>query len=96
MSQLIQGNDVTESGMPESGQDQLATSQGRVLLNMIAVYRALGGGWQIRCPEYQRHPASDNSEQVPEGEMLPTPAGASATGRTRRIADWRSRTTSVA
>src|SRR6185369_8590186 len=27
-------------------QDQLATSQGNIALNLIGVYRALGGGWQ--------------------------------------------------
>jgi outer membrane protein TolC len=29
-------------------QDQLAQSQGDIALGLIAVYRALGGGWQIR------------------------------------------------
>ncbi len=29
-------------------QDQLAVAQGNIALNLIAVYRALGGGWQIR------------------------------------------------
>ena len=29
-------------------QDQLAIAQGNVALNLISVYRALGGGWEIR------------------------------------------------
>ena len=29
-------------------QDQLALAQGNIALNLIAVYRALGGGWEIR------------------------------------------------
>jgi NodT family efflux transporter outer membrane factor (OMF) lipoprotein len=29
-------------------QDNLATSEGNVALNLIRIYRALGGGWQIR------------------------------------------------
>jgi NodT family efflux transporter outer membrane factor (OMF) lipoprotein len=29
-------------------QDQLAASQGDIALSLIAIYRALGGGWQIR------------------------------------------------
>ena len=29
-------------------QDQLAVSRGDIALGLIAVYRALGGGWQIR------------------------------------------------
>ena len=28
--------------------DSLATTQGSVVLGLIAVYRALGGGWEIR------------------------------------------------
>jgi NodT family efflux transporter outer membrane factor (OMF) lipoprotein len=31
-------------------QDQLAVAQGNIALNLIAVYRALGGGWEIRLP----------------------------------------------
>src|SRR5262249_19103797 len=36
-------------------QDQLAVAQGNIALNLIAVYRALGGGWELReemenCP----------------------------------------------
>ena len=30
-------------------QDTLAQSQGEIALGLIQVYRALGGGWQIRC-----------------------------------------------
>jgi outer membrane protein TolC len=29
-------------------QDNLATSQGAIALNLIRIYRSLGGGWQIR------------------------------------------------
>jgi NodT family efflux transporter outer membrane factor (OMF) lipoprotein len=32
-------------------QDLLAQSQGEIALGLIEVYRALGGGWQIRCAE---------------------------------------------
>ncbi|HLN32399.1 MAG TPA: efflux transporter outer membrane subunit [Gemmataceae bacterium] len=30
-------------------QDQLAIARGNVALNLINVYRALGGGWELRC-----------------------------------------------
>lgn len=40
-------------GSLRAAQDNLAAAQGQVLLNLIAVYRALGGGWEIRCPQYQ-------------------------------------------
>jgi outer membrane protein TolC len=33
-------------------QDQLAVAQGDIALGLIAVYRALGGGWQIRLAGY--------------------------------------------
>ncbi len=34
-----------------SQQDQLASSRGAVAANLVAVYRAIGGGWQIRQGE---------------------------------------------
>jgi NodT family efflux transporter outer membrane factor (OMF) lipoprotein len=34
-----------------AAQDQLAAGQGNVALGLIAVYRALGGGWQVFDPE---------------------------------------------
>jgi NodT family efflux transporter outer membrane factor (OMF) lipoprotein len=30
-------------------QDNLAVAQGNIALNLINIYRALGGGWEIRC-----------------------------------------------
>ena len=30
-------------------QDQLAAAQGQVVVSLVDVYKALGGGWQIRC-----------------------------------------------
>ena len=30
-------------------EDNLATSTGNIALNLIRIYRSLGGGWQIRC-----------------------------------------------
>ncbi len=53
-------------------QDQLAASQGEIALGLIAVYRALGGGWQIRLDG-----ATNGSDiiQPPawEGEAIPAP-----------------------
>jgi outer membrane protein TolC len=45
-------------------QDQLAVSQGDIALGLIAVYRALGGGWQIRLGGYS---------PAPEGMPMPLP-----------------------
>lgn len=61
-------------------QDQLAVAQGNIALNLIAVYRALGGGWEMRLRESDCGPgpgaASDVSTWVPtarEPEQLPVP-----------------------
>jgi outer membrane protein TolC len=68
-------------------QDQLAVAQGNVALNLIAVYRALGGGWELRyekegCGEAARTagaapgeaPASPGPEPLPAPKPLPQPA----------------------
>jgi NodT family efflux transporter outer membrane factor (OMF) lipoprotein len=66
-------------------QDQLAQAQGQIALGLIQVYRALGGGWQIRCDgcDLTRPPASAPQEAaptprkiVPELKPLPAPAPA--------------------
>ena len=49
-------------------QDNLAVVQGNVALNLISVYRALGGGWQIRCKPSA--PAAVNVPS-PHSEVLP-------------------------
>jgi len=41
-------------------QDQLAVSQGAVATNLVGVYRALGGGWELRQTD-------DPVELIPEG-----------------------------
>ncbi len=34
-------------------QDQVAAAQGDAAASLASLYKALGGGWQIRCPNYQ-------------------------------------------
>ena len=46
-----------------SVQDQLAVAQGNVALSLINVYRALGGGWEIRTRKEDRAPAPIASTQ---------------------------------
>ena len=41
-------------------QDRLATAQGDIALNLIAVYRALGGGWELRL---QKDPPSRGADK---------------------------------
>jgi NodT family efflux transporter outer membrane factor (OMF) lipoprotein len=65
-------------------QDNLAVAQGNVALNLISVYRALGGGWELRyekdgCREAPptesaapgQAPASDDRELLPAPKPLP-------------------------
>ncbi|HZY83439.1 MAG TPA: efflux transporter outer membrane subunit, partial [Gemmataceae bacterium] len=40
-------------------QDTLAVAQGNIALNLISVYRALGGGWELRLEKENCAPASD-------------------------------------
>lgn len=52
-------------------QDQAAESRGQVAVNLVMVYKALGGGWQCPCPG-SPIPASD--EMQSSGELIPIPA----------------------
>lgn len=52
-------------------QDQLAESRGEVMTSLIAVYKALGGGWEIRCrrlPDLEEVPPPENTD-----ELIPEP-----------------------
>ena len=69
---LLQGELVDD-------QDELAQAQGDIITNLIQLYKALGGGWEIRClpagemevvssskPDGVRVVASDNKRQLAE------------------------------
>ncbi|MCE9531027.1 MAG: efflux transporter outer membrane subunit [Planctomycetes bacterium] len=49
-------------------QDKLAVATGDIALGLIQVYKALGGGWEIRC----------NPPQAPEQVLVPEPIPAPA------------------
>ena len=53
-------------------QDALAESRGAVGLDLVAIYKALGGGWRARLPAQQSQPA----EPIPPGGKVQTPAAA--------------------
>ncbi len=65
-------------------QDELAAVEGSIALNLVAVYKSLGGGWRcfLHCqgmpapsPEMQAMPSVDGDPEVIEGaEPLPPPA----------------------
>src|SRR5579864_1128243 len=52
-------------------QEQLAIAQGNIALNLVDVYRALGGGWELRC---QR----DGHGGAPTTPAAPQPAPSAA------------------
>jgi NodT family efflux transporter outer membrane factor (OMF) lipoprotein len=75
-------------------QDVWTATRGDIILNLIAMYKALGGGWQIR--EGQNFVSKDNMEEMQkrtnwgdllEPEALVKPASAKERRRWRRP-DW--------
>jgi NodT family efflux transporter outer membrane factor (OMF) lipoprotein len=46
-------------------QDRLAIAQGDIALNLISVYRAIGGGWELRLQEHQGSAAPAAHETIP-------------------------------
>ena len=61
-------------------QDSLALAQGNIALNLINVYRALGGGWELRYEKENRGDCAANADAIPAEapaspaqEALPAP-----------------------
>jgi outer membrane protein TolC len=50
-------------------QDELAAAQGEVVTSLVSVYKALGGGWEIRCPNFDSRGINDLETE----EILPPP-----------------------
>jgi hypothetical protein len=74
-------------------QDAAAQAQGNIALNLILLYRALGGGWQIRLQDAKRACGTPGMEDLqfllsapsgilmqPQVEQLPLPLPVSGTG----------------
>jgi NodT family efflux transporter outer membrane factor (OMF) lipoprotein len=61
-------------------QDQLAVASGNIALNLVNVYRALGGGWEFR--HEKEEPIRNTGQARPEapGAMPPPPATAAVPG----------------
>ena len=58
-------------------EDTLAQAQGEIVSGLIQVYRALGGGWQIRLQNCQNClPPQPGALQAPQAveELFPPPA----------------------
>jgi outer membrane protein TolC len=54
-------------------QDTLAVAKGEIALGLIEVYRALGGGWQIRCTGCEPTAVPTQEQPSPDIETLPPP-----------------------
>ncbi len=54
-------------------QDTLAQARGEIALGLIQVYRALGGGWQIRCTGCEPTALPSQGPPRPDSEALPAP-----------------------
>ena len=52
-------------------QDELAATQGEVVASLVAVYRALGGGWEIRLPGFQPRSLSSPQPRPLPGDAVP-------------------------
>jgi NodT family efflux transporter outer membrane factor (OMF) lipoprotein len=71
-------------------QDAAAQAEGNIALNLVLLYRALGGGWQIRlkdrpghCPEaedFLPHPGPDDFSLPVTAQQLAAPAQPAAPG----------------
>jgi NodT family efflux transporter outer membrane factor (OMF) lipoprotein len=68
-------------------QNVAAQAEGNIALDLILLYRALGGGWQIRLKDGGHGPAPEvMSPPVPEGELLPPPRRAPQPGPAEKAA----------
>ena len=54
-----------------SQQDDLAVAQGDIAKNLVAVYKALGGGWQIRFGAGRA--MGEPADLIQPGEVIPVP-----------------------
>jgi hypothetical protein len=62
-------------------QDNLAQARGQIALGLIQVYKALGGGWQIRCTGCEPGPAPQpDGAASPETLPAPRPSSPPAPG----------------
>jgi len=59
-------------GVLVGAQDQLASTRGDVVTSLISLQKALGGGWEIRGPEFE-HRLIASPEPQADLEAVPTP-----------------------
>jgi NodT family efflux transporter outer membrane factor (OMF) lipoprotein len=60
-------------------QDQLAASQGQIALSLVDLYRAVGGGWQMRLKDGSSGPTTRRATTRPAATTIPAPFTGPAT-----------------
>jgi NodT family efflux transporter outer membrane factor (OMF) lipoprotein len=55
-------------------EDTLAQAEGEIALGLIQVYKALGGGWQLRLTDCAETPIVAQAATIPPQEMVPIPS----------------------
>jgi outer membrane protein TolC len=58
-------------------QDQLAVASGNIALNLVNVYRALGGGWELRIEQEKVQPSTGSDHSAVRGAPRGAPAAPS-------------------
>jgi len=59
-------------------QDQLAIARGQIALSLVDLYRALGGGWEMRLPPATAGPPPPSPATTRPAETGPAAAAAAA------------------
>jgi len=54
-------------------QDALAESQGKIAMNLVAAYKAVGGGWRMRCTPESQFQIALNTSVSTKGEVPGAP-----------------------
>ena len=60
-------------------QNELAQVQGDIVTSLINLYKALGGGWEVRCRGFRTPSFVESESLVQDSEMIATPAADRAT-----------------
>jgi outer membrane protein TolC len=68
-SQLFYNLIFTAINFQVSQQDAAAQAEGNIALNLILLYRALGGGWQIRLKDGDGHCGPDGTRSAPSAPV---------------------------
>jgi NodT family efflux transporter outer membrane factor (OMF) lipoprotein len=82
-------------GVLVGAQNELAQAQGDIVISLISLYKALGGGWEVRRTGFRSVPSVATSEpemisnplveDLPSPDYLPTPESTSEAGSEEKV-----------